>query len=122
MALQDLIDRVAVMPFVYWQADKPGGFGDTTFKKPVELLCRWEDVAQEIVSPDGRTRLSNAHLIVQGVQLVVASVVMLGTLADWKKMPTYPKIPTNAQGGYEVIKSGHTPNFDGEDLLYEAWL
>lgn len=121
MTLKTFIQKRTNQVLSYWEANRPGGFGNTTFKSPVELFCRWEDIQQEVIGPDGRTKLSNAHIIIRSQMLVVASVIMLGTLADWKRMPTYPKVPTNAQGGYEVFKASHTPGLKGEDLLYEVW-
>ena len=122
MSLQSYVRKICRQNLVYWEASIPGGFGTTTYKKPVEIKCRWEDVQEELVGADGRTRVSNAHVILLGVQPVLASILFQGTLADWKKLPTYPKIPTSTQGGFEVIKSGHTPDKKGRDLLFEAYL
>jgi hypothetical protein len=43
-------------------------------------------------------------------------------MADWRALPTYPRIPTANQGGREVFRSSGTPDFKGRDYLFECWL
>jgi hypothetical protein len=121
VALIDMIEEVTQNDLVYWERDRPDGSGGWIYKQPVELKCRWEDVQQEVIGPDGRTRISNSHLIIRGRMLKAGGIVMRGLLVDWRAMPTYPRIPTTTQGGYEVFKTSHVPDFDGSNLLYEAW-
>lgn len=106
---------------VYWEKTGSGNAGQSTFKSPVEVKVRWEDRQEQVILLDGRTIVSNAHIMCSQ-KIVHGSVVMKGTLADWKKMPTYPKVPTTQQGGKEVFKTGETPDKKGRDLLFEAWL
>jgi hypothetical protein len=106
---------------VYWAKTGTDNFGKPLFAQPVEVKCRWEDLHEQVLLLDGRTVQSNAHIMC-GQRILNGSVLMLTTLVKFKQMPTYPKVPTTQQGGYEVFKSGHTPDFDGSDLLFEAWL
>lgn len=105
--------------YVYWEKSGVDGSGGPVYKQPVQLRCRWDTRIEEVQLSDGRSVISNSHLIVLQL-LKVGSIVFLGTLADWRRLPSYPKVPTNAQGGYEVFLAYHTPSKRGQPLLYEA--
>lgn len=106
---------------VYWQKTGTGASGQSTYGQPVEVDCRWDDLQEEVQMIDGRKIISNAHVLTQ-TPLALGSLVMKGTLADWKAMPTYPRIPTKNQGAFEIFKTGGTPDLKGRPLLDEAYL
>lgn len=106
---------------VYWQRTNPGGSGAPSYKQPVEIKCRWEERQEEVLMADGRRVISNAHVMLSE-EITVGSILMEGRLADWRALSTYPRVPTKSQGGYEVFKSGHTPDIKGRELLYEGWM
>lgn len=105
---------------VRWEKSGTGGSGQTTYKAPVEVRCRWEDRSEEVQMLDGRRVISNAH-IMAGSAFLAGDLVMKGTIADWKALPTYPKLPSKNQGGVEIFKAGDTPSIKGKALLFEAF-
>lgn len=104
---------------VYWEKSGVDGSGGPVYKAPVELKCRWDTRIEQVLLSDGRTVISNSHLIVLQL-LKVGSIVYLGTIASWRASPAYPRVPSNAQGGYEVFLAYHTPSKRGQPLLFEA--
>jgi hypothetical protein len=106
---------------VYWQKTGADTFGKPTYADPVEIRCRWEDRRSERLRPDGRFVATTAYILI-GVPLIVGSLVFLGTLADWQALPTYPNLPTNLQGGREVMDLKTTPDIKAQGNVYEAFL
>lgn len=106
---------------VLWAKTGTGGSGQATYAQPVEVACRWDDVQEEVQMIDGRKVISNAQLMLAS-PVTLGSLLMLGTLATWQAMPTYPRVPTKAQGAFEVFKASGTPDIKGRPLLYQAYL
>jgi hypothetical protein len=121
MSLKSFLRRITKNTLVYWEKTGSSNSGQSTFKSPVEMKCRWEDVQEEVELIDGRKVISNAHLISLS-KFILGSIVWQGTMAQFKKLPTYPSRPTATQGGKEIFKVNHTPGFKGEELLWEAFL
>lgn len=114
------IDQFLQQKLVLWERTGSGVSGEALFAQPVELDCRWDD-AQQQVMVDGRVVISSA-MIMSAVRLPVGSVVRLGTLAEWQALSIFPKTPIKKYGGFEVMRSDHTPDLDGSELLYTAYL
>lgn len=106
---------------VVWVPSGTGSAGQTLYAQPIQMLCRWDDLAEEVQMLDGRRIISNAALMLASA-VPLGSLVMKGTLATFKAMPTYPRIPTKTQGAFEVFRSSGTPAKNGSDLLFQVWL
>ncbi len=68
---------------IYWP---PAGrawneFGRPLSASPEEILCRWEDTAEEYVDAQGTTRVSSARVLV-GQDLAIGGFLVLGSLDD----------------------------------------
>lgn len=120
MGLAALVEKYCtVQPLLWW-----GKRGNTAGGKPQYetnphvVTCRWDAKQVEIIVGDGRTVTSNA-MIMSPFEIPVGSWVFQGTLQEWQALTgTYPNVPTPLQGGYEIVRAGHTPGFRGEELLY----
>ncbi len=111
---------------VYWEKEGISGSGQSKFKEPVEVLCRWDDITEEDLKPGSRVVEGNAFLLTE-IKLKAQSMVWLAPtltpgqgLVEYRKLPTFPKIPTTLQGGYEVMRVGANPAKDGSDLVFTA--
>lgn len=120
------MDKYLNQLLLYWEKEGIGGSGQSKFKDPVEVRCRWDDVSELDVEAMGRLVEGNAFLLT-AIKLKKGSIVWLSTkfedgeaLAEWRAMPTYPKVPTTLQGGYEVTRVGSNPAKDGSDLVFNA--
>jgi hypothetical protein len=106
---------------VYWQKMGSGPDGRPVYADPVPVNCRWEDHQQEIVSMDGRKILSKGYILL-GQFLAPGSLVMLGTMANFQSLPTYPRVPTINQGAREILICNTTPDIKGKPVVYECYI
>lgn len=114
------IEKYLHQTLVYWR--RTGGTATSPMHaQPVEIKCRWEDANTEVIEPRGRTVISNSH-IYTAVDMVEGSWVFLGTLAQWRQLPGYPKLPDFNQGGRELTRSMRTPDIKARHILYEWYL
>lgn len=118
-----MLKRAMKQRVVYWAkaGSDPWGKSVYTQDSPIELPCRWEDKQQEIILPDGRKVQSRGYLLLVD-NLLMGSLVLLGTLTVWQALPTYPEPPTVLQGGREVILVRTTPEYNNRSVLYQAYL
>lgn len=118
MALK--IAKYCRQPMLYWEKLASSTAGKPVYSvNPVSMLVRWSDEMVEVITPQGRTVMSNSN-IMAATEMKVGSIVFLGTVADWRKLPTYPARPSPVQGGREIILTGHIPDRKGRDLLFQA--
>ncbi len=46
-----------------WEKKGSGSSGQSTFKEPVEMACRWEEGMEEVQMMDGRRLISSAYVM-----------------------------------------------------------
>lgn len=61
-----LIARMRYNPVVWWRHDGNDTFGRPKYAAPVDLLCRWQDVAEEFLDADGRRQISRSKVFFMG--------------------------------------------------------
>lgn len=106
--LSAVIGRFTDQTVVYWAKLGPDGYGKPTYDAPIEIPCRWESRQRELVLPDGRLVRTRSYFLL-GTAVVVGGVLFLGTLEDVQSLPSYPAMPTDNQGGYEILTVSITP-------------
>ena len=102
---------------IWWDHD--GGFdefGDPTYAAPVEIDCRWEDVAEEFINPDGDKEVSRSKLIVDR-DMKVKDMLKLGELDS-----TIETDPKDNLDVWEVRLWGKVPDFKGRRYVREVYL
>lgn len=119
--LSRIVARFANQKLVYWAKAGSDEFGKPTFADPVEVACRWEDKTRMIVLPDERRVMASASILTS-TELKAGGLVKKGTLADWKALPSYPKVPTERQGGHEIIHVDGTPDIKAVEYVYEVYV
>lgn len=80
-----LIVRMRRQRAVWWQrVETPNKYGEFTFNPPVEVRCRWEDVAVEFVDPKSEKQISRSLVYVDRV-MTPGDRLKLGELSetDW---------------------------------------
>lgn len=119
--ISNIVKKFAKNDFVYWETTVPGTYGRAaTFKDPIQAKCRWEEKVSQVVTDDGRTVVNSVYLLLTR-KLVPGSLIMKGTIDQWKALPGYPDRPTPDQGGFEVLACRPTEDFKGTDVIYEAY-
>lgn len=116
---------------LYWRRTGTNSSGGPIYADGVEILCRWEDSAQEIIEPAGRKLVTTSHIYTE-VDMVEGSLVMLGpnngvcnsgdVILHWKRQTYYPSKPNFDQGGREVKKAMRTPDVRAKAIIREWYL
>lgn len=95
--------------------------GRPLYHPPAEITVRWEDKAQLVQTGGGDSVQSTAYVLTAD-EVHDDDLLMLGTLADFKALPTYPNPPTPNQGGRRVLTVKKTPDLKATEFLNEAYL
>lgn len=107
-SLSGILSRFTKDAIVYWKKTGDDAFSKPIYAIPVQVMVRWEDKQVEIVTADGRKIMSKSYMLLSS-EITLGSWVWLGRLTDWQASSFYPSIPTNLQGGREVIKVQRSP-------------
>ncbi len=105
--------RNMIQRATYWPKTGVDAFGLPTFGAPVSLMCRWQDKAELVRTPEGREVVS-ASVVYPAQALVVGGWLALGTHVE-----TDPRAVAEAS---EIISVGSSPDLAGTTTLYKAWL
>lgn len=102
---------------VYWPRTGTDEFGKPSYGDATEIDCRWDEVQEEFIAPDGTRQLSMAKLIVDR-DLKVGGVLYLGGIADLTDVDD----PKSNEGAWEIRGVKKTPSFKGTKFLREVYL
>jgi hypothetical protein len=102
---------------VYWSiSDEPfTEYGLPVYESPVEVKCRWEDVAKEFIDAQGEKAISSAVICVAS-DMVCKGRIMLGTLED---------VDSDGEPGddaLEIKQFAKTPNIKVTEYLREVYV
>lgn len=103
---------------VLWtRSTEPDKFGKFTYAAPIEIRCRWEDIAKEFRDPKGQTVMSHSVVYVDRV-IGVGDMLRLGEIETAE--PSDPlDLPLTA---FEVRQFNQLPNLRNKLTLYTAFL
>ena len=101
---------------VYWAPLEPDAYGKPTYDDPIEIDCRWEDVQEEFVNPEGDREVSRSKLIVDR-DLELKGMMKLGELDS-----NTEDDPKQEDDAWEIRLFMKTPNFKGTKFLREVYL
>jgi hypothetical protein len=76
-----LLTKILKMKAVYWEKDSIDNYGQPTYKTPVEIGCRWEEIMEEFVTAEGTREVSKAKIYV-GDDMKTGGLLLLGELAS----------------------------------------
>lgn len=65
---------------VYWASVPGGGSGNSGYDRPIEIKCRWEEMATEFTAMDGTTKVSRARVMVDRDLVPPGGILRYGTL------------------------------------------
>lgn len=119
-----IITRMRKQTAVYWApgSEETGGkdyddYGRPLYADPVEISCRWEDVNEEFVTPDG-TRDSSRCIVYTDRVVALRGVLMLGTLNDVADLDD----PKKNDDAWEIRRFDKLPNLRNTETLLKAYL
>jgi hypothetical protein len=119
-----LITKMLRQTAVWWPlaSANSGGididqYGRPVHAAPLEIKCRWEDVAVEYISPDGTQQTSKSVVYVDR-DVQVGEMLMLGQLSDVTNMSQ----PWNNAGALEVKQFSKLPDLRARRYLRTVYL
>jgi len=119
-----IITRMQKQICVYWplaSSDSGGDdfddYGQPIVTTPIELNCRWEDVAEEFIDKNGTRQISHSK-VYPDQDVDVGGILMLGTEDDITDL-TNIKENDNA---WEIRRFDKLPNLKATEFLRTAWL
>lgn len=92
---------------VWWVYTGTDRFGDYTYGEPVEVRCRWDDIAAEYLDEGGARRISNAMVMVDR-DMKPGGMLWNGTLEGL----TDPGVPENNEGARKIERFEKSPDPD----------
>lgn len=101
---------------MYWAPNGEDEYGRTKYAEPEEISCRWTDIAELVVTKDGRTVTSKSKIMVdQDVE--EGGLLWLGTEEEWEGTATPDEPPTVEEGGNEIMVLKKIPNRRATEFL-----
>lgn len=97
----------------YWAFVSLDRFSEPTFAAPVQLRCRWQDVAVLFKDAQGQQRTSSA-IIYPEYSLDLKGYVKRGTDST--------PYPVGLSGAYEILQNGDSPNLSGTITLNKVFI
>lgn len=97
----------------YWAFVSIDRTGRASFASPVQLRCRWQDVAVLFKDAQGQQRTSSA-IIYPEYSLGLKGYVKLGADATAE--------PVGLAGAYEILQKGDSPNLRGTTTLNKVFV
>jgi hypothetical protein len=103
---------------VYWAPDEADDFGVEAVGTPVDIDCRWEDVAEQYISPDNTVDVSKSKIYADR-DIEVGGYLLLGTVAGLADASAHPR--TIPEAGI-VRRFEKLPNLKASQFLRTATL
>lgn len=112
-----LIKRMRKQDAVWWAVTGQNSSGENLYDAPVEVKCRWEDVAEQFTDAMGQIAISNSRVYVDRA-MKVGDILWKGKLAEVVSQMQ----PFQNAGAYAIRKFGQIPNLKNSETLLEAKL
>lgn len=97
----------------YWAFVDLDRFSKSTFSAPVQLRCRWQEVAVLFKDSQGQQRTSSA---------IVYPEYPLGLKGYVKRGIDNTAHPVGLAGAYEILQNGDSPNLTGTITLNKVFI
>lgn len=118
-----IITRMLKQKCVYWPlaSTESGGnsldrYGQLQYTDPIEIDCRWENVAKEFVDSQGTVKISQARVFVDR-DVQVGEMLLLGELDSG-----IDNNPKNNEDALEIKSFGKMPNIKASEFLRTVYL
>lgn len=110
---------------VYWAKDGSAAQGQSKYRQPVEIACRWDDKQTQELMPDMRVVTYESMILVHTDSGIESQgLVYHGTLEEVKNTlkVLFPSVPSTKQGGREIKKVNKFGDFKTRPLLTIVYL
>lgn len=111
-----IIKKMRKQKAIWWQRLTPDKFGRFTFASPIEIACRWDDIAHEYVSHQGEKQVSRSIVFVDRI-MSPGDRLKRGEMES-----NTPDDPLEATDTFEIKQFGQLPNLRATETLLTATL
>lgn len=111
-----VISKMRKQKAIYWAYTGIDQFGQKQYDVPVEISCRWEDVAEEFLDANGVKQISSSIVYVDR-DIILGSILKLGEIND--DLEEDPKSNDNV---YDIKRFNKLPNFKNTEILRTVYL
>jgi len=118
-----IITKIQKQTAVYWAPSSVtefDAFGKPVVIDPVQLKCRWDEVNEEFVAPDGTRQVSRAKVFIES-DVELGGVLMLGTLTE-AEASGFADDPKEEDGAWEIRAFRKIGNLKATEFLRIAFL
>lgn len=102
---------------VYWSMSELNEFGKPGWGTAIEIDCRWEEIHEQFINPNGETQVSRAVVFVDR-DVEIKGVLFNGELSA----VTDTNNPKNNDGAWEIVQFDKIPDVKGNRFLRKAYL
>jgi hypothetical protein len=122
-----VISRMRKQNALYWEAIslEPDRYGQFTYEAPVMITCRWDDVNELSLKPDGTEFTTQSKVYVESVDTKPGDYLRQTDTAvevDEIALLTSETIPQNNEDTHRIEAVDKNPNFKGTETLVTAKL
>lgn len=93
-------------------------FGQPVPATPVEISCRWVDIIEEFVGPDGAPQVSRSKIYVDR-DVTTGGYLYLGRLSDLSSADVNPE---DIKGAWEIMSFQKLPTLKADKFLRTVFL
>ena len=111
-----IITKVLIMDAIYWAPATTDRFAQKSFDTPITIKTRWEEGAEQIVTPEGEEKVSRAKLMVDR-DLEYGGYLKRGTVDGSTNVN-----PLKEDDAYPILLMQNTPNIKNTEVLREVML
>lgn len=113
--------RLLNQTITYWEPDSTNVYGNTTWTAGVQIKARWEENAEDVLSPNGENIVSRAMVYVDGDQAIeIDGRMYLGIKSELTS--TQIPDPDLVANSYRIIAVKKSPGLRNRRSLKKIWL
>jgi hypothetical protein len=109
-------ERALKQKAVYWALNGYDRFGKVSYATPIEISCKWENLKEQFIDPNGDRQISNAKLIVD------RDLEIKGKLKQGELDSTIENDPEDNDDVWEIMQTGKAGNRKATKFAREVYL
>jgi len=111
-----IISKMRKQSAIFWSRSGTDGYGRPTWNSPVQIECRWEDLAEEYINYRGTREVSKSTVYVDRV-MDPGGYLKLGSLDSG-----ISNDPTEEDDAWEIKSFRQVPNLKATETLLSCML
>ena len=110
------IKQILRQRLVHWPKGGLDEFGRPTFDEPEEIQCRWDDVAEEFLDPEGVKQVSRSKILL-GQEVGVGGLLRLGVIEEIEESD-FPEDPKEDEDVVTIRSVSRSPTLKATNSIW----